>query len=208
VAIQLGIDPVHLGVVFIVNLEIGYLTPPIGINLFVASLAFRESIGEVIKGVLPFIGLMAIGLGIVTYVPSVALGPVNVFMRDKPFYEAFPDPPEAKPVLADDIDDDDEDDDEDDDDVVKPPSADTNRVLSIEEMMALDGGDEDEDEDDEDEDEAAPGRVLSIEEMMKQADKEEADADEDEAEPEKAPVPDRVLSIEEMMEQADKKEAD
>lgn len=90
IADQLGIDPVHLGVIFIVNLEIGYLTPPIGINLFVASSAFRKPLGDVIKSVLPFIALMFVGLGIVTYVPTVSLGMVNVFLRDKPFYEPLP----------------------------------------------------------------------------------------------------------------------
>jgi len=87
---QLGIDPVHLGVIFIVNLEIGYLTPPIGINLFVASSVFKKSMGEVIKSVIPFILLMFVGLGIVTYVPTVSLGMVNVFLRDKPFYVGLP----------------------------------------------------------------------------------------------------------------------
>lgn len=94
IAAVLGIDPIHMGVVFIVNLEIGYLTPPIGINLFVASAAFNKPMGDVIKSVLPFIGLMFVGLGIVTYVPSVAVGPVNVLLRDKPFYSPFP---EARP---------------------------------------------------------------------------------------------------------------
>lgn len=95
IAAALGIDPIHMGVVFIVNLEIGYLTPPIGINLFVASAAFKKPMGVVIKSVVPFIGLMFAGLMIVTYVPSVAVGPVNVLLRDKPFYEPFP---EAKPM--------------------------------------------------------------------------------------------------------------
>ena len=90
---QLGIDPVHLGVIFIVNLEIGYLTPPIGINLFVASTVFEKPIGEVIKSVVPFILLMFVGLGLVTYVPSISMGPVNVFLRDKPFYEPLPEDP-------------------------------------------------------------------------------------------------------------------
>ncbi len=94
IAAQLGIDPVHMGVIFIVNLEIGYLTPPIGINLFVASAAFEKPMGLVIKSVLPFIGLMFIGLGVVTYVPTLSLGAVNVFLRDKPMYEGLP---EAKP---------------------------------------------------------------------------------------------------------------
>lgn len=87
---QLGIDPVHLGVIFIVNLEIGYLTPPIGINLFVASSVFRKPLGEVIRSVVPYILIMLVGLGIVTYVPSLAVGPVNVLLRDEPFYEPLP----------------------------------------------------------------------------------------------------------------------
>ncbi len=97
IAATLGIDPVHMGVIFIVNLEIGYLTPPIGINLFVASAAFGKPMGEVIKSVIPFIALMFVGLGIVTYVPSVSLGPVNVLLRDQPFYESLPDADGNKP---------------------------------------------------------------------------------------------------------------
>jgi C4-dicarboxylate transporter, DctM subunit len=93
IADQLGIDPVHLGIIFIVNLEIGYLTPPIGINLFVASSVFEKPMGEVIKSVVPFILLMLVGLGLVTYVPTIALGPVNTFLRDKPFYEPLPEDP-------------------------------------------------------------------------------------------------------------------
>lgn len=95
IAAILGIDPIHMGVIFIVNLEIGYLTPPIGINLFVASAAFNKPMGVVMKSVVPFIGLMFVGLMIVTYVPTVSVGPVNVLMRDKPFYEPFP---EAMPM--------------------------------------------------------------------------------------------------------------
>lgn len=95
IAAILGIDPIHMGVIFIVNLEIGYLTPPIGINLFVASAAFKRPMGAVMKSVVPFIGLMFVGLMVVTYVPSVSVGPVNVLLRDKPFYEPFP---EAKPM--------------------------------------------------------------------------------------------------------------
>lgn len=77
IAFELGIHPMHLAVIFIVNLEIGYLTPPLGLNLFVASTIFKKSIGEVIRSTLPFLGLMLIGLVIVTYVPAVSLGPVS-----------------------------------------------------------------------------------------------------------------------------------
>ena len=80
----------HLGIIFIVNLEIGYLTPPIGINLFVASSAFRKPLGEVIRSVVPYILLMLVGLGVVTYVPTLSVGAVNVILRGEPFYEPLP----------------------------------------------------------------------------------------------------------------------
>ncbi len=72
IAATLGIDPLHLGVVFIVNLEIGYLTPPVGLNLFVASTLFEKPLGYVIKSVLPFIALLFVGLMIVTYYPPLS----------------------------------------------------------------------------------------------------------------------------------------
>jgi hypothetical protein len=90
IAIRFGIDPIHLGIIFIVNLEIGYLTPPIGLNLFVSSSVFNKSLGECMKSVIPYILIMTVGLGIVTYVPSLALGPVNTLLRNEPFYEPFP----------------------------------------------------------------------------------------------------------------------
>jgi C4-dicarboxylate transporter DctM subunit len=68
-----GIDPVHFGIIMIVNLEIGYLTPPIGINLFVASGMFKEPIGEVVKSVLPYLMLMLLGLALICAVPGISL---------------------------------------------------------------------------------------------------------------------------------------
>jgi C4-dicarboxylate transporter DctM subunit len=135
IGMQLGVDPVHLGIIFIVNLEIGYLTPPIGINLFVASSVFRESMGEVIRGVVPFILLMLVGLGVVTYIPTVSMGLVNVFMRDKPFMQPFPEVPDPNAEPVD-----------------QGHGPDGKRVLSIEEMMAQEGADADEDEDETGED--------------------------------------------------------
>jgi C4-dicarboxylate transporter DctM subunit len=90
IAIRFGIDPIHLGIIFIVNLEIGYLTPPIGLNLFVSSSVFGKSLGECMKSVVPFIIVMIVGLGVITYVPTIALGPVNSLLREEPFYEPFP----------------------------------------------------------------------------------------------------------------------
>ena len=71
----IDIDPVHLGIVFIVNLEIGYLTPPLGLNLFVSSTLFKKPIGEVVRSIIPYTIMMMIGIVMVTYIPSIALGP-------------------------------------------------------------------------------------------------------------------------------------
>ncbi|MEM7569079.1 MAG: TRAP transporter large permease subunit [Pseudomonadota bacterium] len=68
-----GIDPVHFGIIMIVNLEIGYLTPPLGLNLIVAMGAFREDFLTIAKAALPFIAILAIGLGIVALWPALSL---------------------------------------------------------------------------------------------------------------------------------------
>lgn len=72
-AIHYGINPIHFGIIMIVNLEIGYLTPPIGINLFVASGIFKEPIIEVIKAVTPFLIVMLLGLGLISAIPEISL---------------------------------------------------------------------------------------------------------------------------------------
>lgn len=68
-----GVDPVHFGIIMIVNLGIGYLTPPLGLNLIVAMAAFKESFWTVVKAVLPFIALMIAGLMVIAFVPEIAL---------------------------------------------------------------------------------------------------------------------------------------
>ncbi len=73
IAARFGLHPVHFAIMFIVNLEIGYLTPPMGINLFVASAVFKRSIVEVIKGVLPFLLLMLFCLAIISIFPGLSL---------------------------------------------------------------------------------------------------------------------------------------
>ena len=72
-AMALGIDPIHLGIVMVINLEIGFLTPPIGLNLIVAMTAFRERFREICIAVLPFIAIILAVLLIVTLVPQTAL---------------------------------------------------------------------------------------------------------------------------------------
>jgi len=73
IATKLGIDPVHLGIIMVVNMEIGMLTPPVGLNLFVTAGITGNSIGWVIKAVLPWLLLLLLFLIIITYVPQVSL---------------------------------------------------------------------------------------------------------------------------------------
>jgi tripartite ATP-independent transporter DctM subunit len=64
-----GIHPVHLGIIFLANLELGYLTPPIGLNLFLASYRFEEPLVKVYKNVIPFFIVLLITVLLITYVP-------------------------------------------------------------------------------------------------------------------------------------------
>jgi C4-dicarboxylate transporter, DctM subunit len=73
IATQLGIDPVHLGIIMVVNLEIGMVTPPIGLNLFVTAGITRMSITQVAWAALPWTLVLLLFLGIVTYVPALTL---------------------------------------------------------------------------------------------------------------------------------------
>lgn len=72
-ATAFGIDPVHLGVIMVINLEIGFLTPPLGLNLIVAMTAFKENFLEICRAVLPFIVIILAVLFVVTFVPETAL---------------------------------------------------------------------------------------------------------------------------------------
>jgi C4-dicarboxylate transporter DctM subunit len=73
IAAKFNIDPVHLGIIFLTNLELGYLMPPMGLNLFLSSLRFQKSIFHLSKAVIGFILLEAIALLIITYVPDLSL---------------------------------------------------------------------------------------------------------------------------------------
>lgn len=70
---RFGVDPVHLGIIFLANLEIGYLTPPVGINLFLASQRFREPMLNLFRAAVPFLLIMLIWLALVTYLPQLSL---------------------------------------------------------------------------------------------------------------------------------------
>ena len=73
IAVQLGIDPIHLGVIMVVNMEIGMITPPVGLNLFVTSGITGESITWVIRAALPWLGILLVFLVLITYIPQISL---------------------------------------------------------------------------------------------------------------------------------------
>ena len=69
-----GVHPVHLGIIFVANLELGYLTPPVGLNLFLSSYRFGKPVLEVARASLPMLAILAIGVLLITYVPWLTLG--------------------------------------------------------------------------------------------------------------------------------------
>jgi TRAP-type C4-dicarboxylate transport system permease large subunit len=73
VAMQYGVDPIHLGIIFLLNLEIGYMTPPLGLNLFLSSLRFKKTLPETYVAVVPFFLLLVAVLLLVTYFPGLSV---------------------------------------------------------------------------------------------------------------------------------------
>jgi TRAP-type C4-dicarboxylate transport system permease large subunit len=72
-ALSYGIDPFHLGIIFLTNLELGFLTPPVGMNLFLASYRFKRPLLEVYRAVLPFLAIRITAVALVTYVPALTM---------------------------------------------------------------------------------------------------------------------------------------
>ncbi len=69
--VAFGIDPVHLGIIFLANLELGYLTPPVGMNLFIASYRFNKPLPEVYRSILPILFVLLVGVLLITYIPPL-----------------------------------------------------------------------------------------------------------------------------------------
>ena len=74
-----GIDPVHLGIVFLANLELGFLFPPVGLNLFLSSSRFNKPLPELYRHVVPFLIIIGIGVLMITYMPWMTTGVVRLF---------------------------------------------------------------------------------------------------------------------------------
>ncbi len=73
IAVQIGIDPIHFGIIMVVNLAIGFITPPLGVNLFVGSGISGVSIEQLSKAILPFFVAMVITLLMITFIPQISL---------------------------------------------------------------------------------------------------------------------------------------
>ncbi len=73
IAVRYGIDPVHLGIIFLANMQIGYFTPPVGMNLFIASFRFRKSVMQLYRATWPFFLILLAAVLIITYVPALSL---------------------------------------------------------------------------------------------------------------------------------------
>jgi len=182
-AVSLGFDPLHIGIIFIVNLEIGYLTPPIGLNLFVATSYFKQPFGLIVRAVAPFVVVMLASLMVLTYVPTISAG----FPRSQQggeFWIPFPTEADAAKLAAEDA------------------AADgaTDADESMQEMMddpeiqkilneggmgdpdEFDGGDEEEDDE---------GAVIegAVQPTAPPAPTDEFDADPDEFDAEEEPAP-------------------
>ena len=80
IAIELGVDPIHLGIIMVVNMEIGLLTPPVGLNLFVTSGVAGMSMMGVVRAAFPFLLVMFVFLILVTYVPWISTVLPNAMM--------------------------------------------------------------------------------------------------------------------------------
>ncbi|MFC5588958.1 TRAP transporter large permease [Sporosarcina soli] len=81
IAVSLGIDPIHFGMIMITNLAIGMCTPPLGVNLFVSCQIANIRLEQITKAILPFIGIMIINVLLISYIPQISLFLVELFKR-------------------------------------------------------------------------------------------------------------------------------
>ena len=80
IAISLGIDPIHLGIIMVVNMEIGMITPPVGLNLFVTSGVAQMPMMAVARAALPWLGILFVFLIMITYIPWLSTVVPNSLM--------------------------------------------------------------------------------------------------------------------------------
>jgi tripartite ATP-independent transporter DctM subunit len=73
VAVSYGVNPVHLGIIFLANMQIGYFTPPVGMNLFIASYRFEKPVAELYRATIPFMLVLLAAVLVITYWPKLSL---------------------------------------------------------------------------------------------------------------------------------------
>jgi C4-dicarboxylate transporter, DctM subunit len=78
IAVSYGVDPIHLGIIFLTNLEIGYSTPPVGMNLFISCFRFKRDVMALYNASIPFIVILLIALMMITYIPQLSLWLITV----------------------------------------------------------------------------------------------------------------------------------
>lgn len=83
-AAQYGVDPLHFGIVFLANMELGFLTPPVGMNLFLSSYRFKKPMAEVTRSIVPILGLLGLGVLLITYIPWITLWLPSLFRASSP----------------------------------------------------------------------------------------------------------------------------
>ena len=81
IGLQLGIDPVHLGIIFLANMELGFLAPPFGLNLLLASSRLKRPVTEVARATLPLLAVMFLGVLLITYCPPLTTWLPGLFSR-------------------------------------------------------------------------------------------------------------------------------
>ncbi len=147
-----GMDAIHFGVVFVVNMEIGYLMPPVATNLFVGAAIFKQPFGAVARSVLPTLGIVCAALVLLMYVPTISMSAVNL-KRGNPVYVPFPwdGKPPPKPVVVD----------------PKPVADGPKKPMTMEEMMRAA---------DKSLDAPPQKKPMTMEEMMRAADESLKDA--------------------------------
>ncbi|MGB1027677.1 MAG: TRAP transporter large permease, partial [Rhodospirillaceae bacterium] len=80
IAVELGIDPIHLGIIMVVNMEIGMITPPVGLNLFVTSGVAKMSMMHVVRAAMPWLSILVVFLIMITYIPPLSTFLPTTFM--------------------------------------------------------------------------------------------------------------------------------
>jgi TRAP-type C4-dicarboxylate transport system permease large subunit len=83
-AAAFALDPIHLGIIFLANLELGFLFPPVGLNLFLSSARFDKPLPTLYRHVVPFLVILGIGVLLITYLPDMSLGILKLLGRYEP----------------------------------------------------------------------------------------------------------------------------